>query len=313
VSSEAPTVSVVIPTYNRAEILPRAVDSVLDQTFADLELFVVDDASTDDTLAVVESYDDDRLTYIRHEENSGNGGIARNTALDRVSGQYVAFLDDDDRWRETKLEKQVALLDDSPERVGLAYCWMNYYDGDRVVERRHPTHRGDIFREMLDKNAITAASTLLVRRSVIDDVGGFDPDIPRGIDSDFVRRVAADYEVDYVPEVLVEYNVGHGYDRDSAWDESGIRDAIESTRIKFEKFPDAFERYPEMYASNLAYIACQYGMLGEWRRCLDHFGRALRAQPTTWRVPFQALRLGKFYLDRYLPGLGRAVSDAIKR
>lgn len=308
-----PAVSIIIPTYNRADILPRAIDSVLGQTFSDFELYIVDDASTDETEAVVRSYNDDRLRYIRHESNRGSGGIARNTAIDQVTGEYVAFLDDDDVWRPTKLEKQVALFEDSPHDVGLIYCWMNYLDGETVVERRHPERRGYIFREMLDRNAITNASTLLVRSEVFSDIGGFDPTLPRGIDSDFIRRVAKEYKVDYVPEVLVEYHVGHGFERDSTLDESGIRDAIASTEAKFEKFSEAFERYPEMYASNLAYIGTQYFMLGDVRSCVRYYRRAFRADATTWRVYFQIARGLKHYIDRYLPAVGREIDKRTKR
>jgi glycosyltransferase involved in cell wall biosynthesis len=307
-----PAVTVIIPTYNRSSILSRAIDSVLNQTFADFELIVVDDASTDDTEAVVRGYDDKRVRYICHEINSGNGGIARNTAIERSDSEYVAFLDDDDVWLPEKLERQVDALEQCDDRVGLIYCWMDYYDGDELVERSHPTRRGDIFREMLDKNAITAASTIIVRRRVLKDVGNFDGDVPRGIDSDFIRRVARDYHVDYVPEVLVEYNIGHGYDRDSEWDESGLRAAIESTKIKHQKFTEAFERNPQMYASTLAYIGACYGMLGEVSISARYFWRAFKITPLSTKVYFQLARIGKFYVDRHLPRLGRAIDKRIK-
>lgn len=312
-SEVAPKVSVVIPTYNRSKILPRAIDSVLKQTYENLELVVVDDASTDETDSVVTGYEDDRLKYIRHETNSGNGGIARNTGLEHTTGEYVGFLDDDDVWLPEKLEKQVAVFEESDdEDLGLVYCWMNYYDGEELVERRHPTVSGDVFYEMLDKNAITAASTLLTRREVLGDIGAFDTDVPRGIDSDWIRRVARAYTVDYVPEVLVRYNIGHEYDRDSDWDESGLRAAIEGTRMKFEKFPDAFESHPEMYASNLAYIGACYGMLGEPVTAAKQFSKAMRIAPLSRKVYFQMARIGKFYVDSYLPRVGRLIDRQVK-
>lgn len=306
-----PTVSIIIPTYNRAGILPRAIDSVINQTFEDFELIVVDDASTDGTAAVVDEYDDERITYICHETNAGNG-TARNTGISNSTGTYVAFLDDDDVWLPTKLERQVAVFEQSPQSVGLVYCWMNYYHGDELIERRHPTLQGDILREMLDKNAITSASTIMVRRTAIDTVGKFDTDIPRGVDTDFIRRIAKAYQVEYVPEVLVEYNTGHEYDRVSDFDESGLRAAIEGSKAKFEKFPAAFEQYPEMKASTLAYIGACYGMLGEWKPTAVYFGRAVRITPLSPKVYFQMGRIGKFYLDSYLPSIGRIIDKQIK-
>src|SRR6056297_1668487 len=116
-----PTVSVIVPTYNRADALPRTVESVLGQTLDDLELIVVDDASTDDTPAVIDDYDDDRVQFVQHERNQG-ASAARNTGIDRAEGDYVAFLDSDDVWRPTKLEKQVQTLARRGDDWVAAYC-----------------------------------------------------------------------------------------------------------------------------------------------------------------------------------------------
>ncbi|WP_276257060.1 glycosyltransferase [Halomontanus rarus] len=104
-------VSVVIPTYNRADVLPRAIDSALAQTVDDLEVLVVDDGSTDDTQAVVDSYETPRVQSITHGTNRG-ANVARNTGIEHANGEFVAFLDSDDEWRPTKLERQLAALDD---------------------------------------------------------------------------------------------------------------------------------------------------------------------------------------------------------
>lgn len=122
-----PLVSVVIPTYNRAEFLPRAVESVLRQTVDDFELIVVDDASTDDTEAVVERFDDPRVEYVRHGTNRG-GSAARNTGIERSSGEYIAFLDSDDEWYPRKLERQVEELRSRSDEWVATYCGF---------ERRH--------------------------------------------------------------------------------------------------------------------------------------------------------------------------------
>src|SRR6056297_1399486 len=116
-----PTVSVIVPTYNRADSLPRTIDSVLAQTHDDLELVVVDDASTDDTETVVERYEDDRVTYLEHATNRG-GSAARNTGIRASDGDYVAFLDSDDEWHPEKLERQVRELESRSEEWVAAYC-----------------------------------------------------------------------------------------------------------------------------------------------------------------------------------------------
>ena len=102
----SPVVSVIIPTYNRAHLIGRAIRSVLDQTYQDWELIVVDDASTDDIPGIVKGFTDGRVKYIRHDENKG-AAAARNTGIQAARGAYIAFLDSDDEWLPEKLERQV--------------------------------------------------------------------------------------------------------------------------------------------------------------------------------------------------------------
>ncbi|TAK34595.1 MAG: glycosyltransferase family 2 protein, partial [Saprospiraceae bacterium] len=125
-----PAVSVIIPTYNRAKTIERAIDSVLNQTFSDLELIVVDDCSTDFTVDVIKQYTDERLIYIRHENNRGEGG-ARNTGIRNSRAKYIAFLDSDDEWFPNKLEKQMPVIQESDSKVGIVYSHyiMQYEDG----------------------------------------------------------------------------------------------------------------------------------------------------------------------------------------
>ena len=114
-----PKVSIIIPTYNRAKLLSRAIKSVLDQTFKDFELIIVDDGSTDNTKGVVEEFQkkDSRIKYI-WQENSGAPAKPKNTGIRQARGEYVAFLDDDDEWFPKKLEKQIELFEDNIGFVG---------------------------------------------------------------------------------------------------------------------------------------------------------------------------------------------------
>ena len=123
-----PQVSVIIPTHNRSEFLGAAIGSVLSQTFQDFELIVVDDASTDTTAEVVASFNDERIKFIRHGMNKG-GSVARNTGILNSTGDYIAFLDDDDEWLPAKLSKQIQVLLSSPPEVGCVYA--GYLDVDR--------------------------------------------------------------------------------------------------------------------------------------------------------------------------------------
>ena len=102
-----PRVSVVIPTYNRAELLKRAIESVLGQTYQDFELIVVDDASMDNTEEMMKDFSDERIRYIRLKQNSGTSAVPRNTGIKSAKGEYIACHDDDSEWLPQKLEKQV--------------------------------------------------------------------------------------------------------------------------------------------------------------------------------------------------------------
>ena len=127
-----PKVSVVVTTYNRAALLPRAIRSVLAQTYEDYELIIVDDCSTDDTPDVIRTFVDSRIRVVRHAENTGQSA-AINTGIRLARGEYIAFLDDDDEWVESKLLRQVRALDESDPRVGLVYTW---FDHRRCAQRR---------------------------------------------------------------------------------------------------------------------------------------------------------------------------------
>ena len=140
-----PKVSVIIPTYNRADLLPRAVKSALSQTYDDYEILIVDDCSTDHTRETVSAWDDERVRYTRHTENRGQSG-ALNMGIHNASGQYIAFLDDDDEWVPTKLEKQVAVLESSDPKVGLVYGWLDQVNDEAgcVQPRYRKTMSGDL-------------------------------------------------------------------------------------------------------------------------------------------------------------------------
>jgi glycosyltransferase involved in cell wall biosynthesis len=218
--SDDPTVSVVTPTYNHAETLPRAIDSVLAQTFEDFEYIVVDDASTDDTESVVDSYDDERIQYVRHEKNKG-GSAARNTGIERASGEYVAFLDADDEWLPRKLAAQVDCLEERQNEWVAVYCGVAYQrtGSDSYVRRTvsrglralgqappEPKTRSGgerLIREILTKRlSIGGGTSLLVRTETARRIGGFDAAFSRHQDVEFVIRVCKQGKLALIDEPL---------------------------------------------------------------------------------------------------------------
>ena len=201
-----PKVSVYTPTYNYGRFLGEAIQSVLDQTFQDWELIVVDDGSTDGTREVMDAFADPRIHYV-YQENQGNPA-ARNTALRLARGEYVACLDADDAWFPEKLEKQVAKLDSLPPTVGLLYGNVYLFsdeDGSiiqRFLEVQIPP-RGQVFKKLLPNEGYFIHDTAaLIRREVFDRVGLYDESLLRFQDWEMWVRIARVYEVETLDEPL---------------------------------------------------------------------------------------------------------------
>lgn len=203
-----PVVSVVMAAKNYARFLPEAIESVRSQTFTDWELVIVDDGSTDDTPAAVKPYlADPRMKYVRSDRLGQSR--AKNLGLRLSRGAFIAFLDADDAWMPTKLEKQVAAF--RPE-VGVVFCGRELMDESGTAIPRPPAPpppTGRVLDAMFVQNFVCFSSAM-VRRSVFDHVGAFDPGLALAIDYDLWLRVARHYEFAYVPEPLVRYRTGHG-------------------------------------------------------------------------------------------------------
>ncbi len=205
-------VSVVIPTYNRAHLITDALNSIVEQSYRPLEVIVVDDGSEDDTEQQVENwkraYSDDEELSVRyvHQENQG-GNVARNRGIQEALGGCIAFLDSDDVWHPSKLEKQISVMKHDDE-VGAVYCGLQQVDleSGKIVEVHQRTYpQGKILDQMLVHDVTSPTSTYVVRRSVFDNVGCFDVDLQARQDWDMWIRVAAAYTIACVPEVLVDF------------------------------------------------------------------------------------------------------------
>lgn len=202
-----PTVSVAIATYNYGRFLGRALESALGQTFRDLEVIVLDDGSTDDTPSVIEPYrKDPRVRYYR--ANHLGVAAAKSAAVMQCRGPFVAFLDADDEWLPTKLERQLALFSDL--EVGVVSCGRTLIDPDgcELEYQQQPLYRGQVLSQIYENNFVCFSSAV-VRRVVLDAIGLFDERLPLAVDYDLWLRAAARCSFDFVAEPLVRYRVGH--------------------------------------------------------------------------------------------------------
>ncbi len=203
---EKDLVSVIIPTYGGSELLKRAVDSALSQTYKSIEVIVVDDngLGTENqmlTEKVMKEYStDERVTYLCHEVNK-NGSAARNTGVRASKGEYIAFLDDDDEFNPEKLEKQIRVLKGLGDDYALTYCSIEIFKDDKKIAENHVFEDGDLFEKLLYSRIEISTPTLVVRRTAYDAIGGFDESFKRHQDWEFLVRLADRFKfksVDYV-------------------------------------------------------------------------------------------------------------------
>lgn len=199
-------VSVVIPTHNRVDLLPRAIRSVQNQTFKDFEIIIVSDGSTDGTDELMEnlSQKDSRINYISYYPGH-NGNYARNTGIKAAKGEYIAFLDDDDEWLPTKLEVQLKMME-SDNKIGLVYTGTHsVYADDGIEYDSFPKFHGDMSKQVLYNNFAGSTTTVMLRRSILDKTGLFDEELPAMQDYDLWIRICQIAKVGVISEPMVNY------------------------------------------------------------------------------------------------------------
>lgn len=201
--SFSPSVSVVIPAYNRAHTIAAALRSVLEQTYQDFEALVVDDGSDDDLARVVETFDEPRLRLIRHERNRG-AAAARNSGIRAAGGEWVAFLDSDDEWLAEKLSEQMALLAAS---AGAQACTTGYLLAGPQGARPYLPQRAALsLKGLLLGCELGPGTTLVVRRRIFEEIGVLDETLPRYEDWDWLIRYAQRYPLALVEKPLARVN-----------------------------------------------------------------------------------------------------------
>lgn len=212
-------ISVIIPTYGRPKELPRAIESVLTQTYDNLELIVVNDGSESNIETIVKEYGDSRIRYFEHETNRG-GAAARNTGIMKACGELIAFLDDDDEWLPKKLEKQVRCLESkNSDWVGV-YCDLEFIR-DSMIKRffdgffpRFSGREGgkELIEYVLKRTdgIPGTASALIIETDIAREIGGFDENFDRLQDWEFIIRVLTRGKLACVNEKLVrKHDTGH--------------------------------------------------------------------------------------------------------
>ena len=212
-----PLISVIVPTFNSAQYISAAVQSVINQSYWNWELLVVDDGSMDETMEIIGRFTeaDNRIRSYSMRTNSGRPAVPRNYGLLHAVGEYVAFLDADDIWLPEKLSKQIELME-CKKAVALSYVLSSYLLPEGSIEGMYPKpkdrYKGAIFKKLYLNNSIPT-SGVMVRTRIFEDLGIFDESssLTRVEDHDMWLRISRKHPVDYVKnEVLMLYRVRFG-------------------------------------------------------------------------------------------------------
>ncbi|MBQ9140649.1 MAG: glycosyltransferase [Lachnospiraceae bacterium] len=271
-------VSCIVTTYKRPiEILKRALDSVVTQTFQDIELIVVNDAPQEQVLAeeirkLMETYNMPKQ-YIVHEKNQG-ACAARNTGIEQARGEYLAFLDDDDEWLPQKLARQMTYMQ---EEIALVYC--SHYVIDRKRRKRlieeplaREGYHEDEFVQLLRVNFIGSTSYPLLRTEAVRAVGGFCTDIKASQDHDLWLRIAQKYKISYCREPLVILH----YSEEAI--SRNIQNSIQGYEYLLKKYEDYYGKQRELLNYRLNYLAYCFLCVGEMKYVVMYWWRGIKAK-----------------------------------
>lgn len=209
-------VTILMITRNRCKLIPRAIDSALNQTFKEFELIIIDGDSEDETRQVVLEYTakDSRVKLVEYKNAPPHHCF--NHGIDLAKGEYIAVLDDDDEFYPTKLEKQLRVMESGGEELGLVYCWEEYWDDklNKQIGELKNTDRGDVYKVLLASPIGAGGGTqMLIRKNALKKVGGYDISIDIPSDMQLRLNLAQYYKFDYVAEILIRTHVNHIYQR----------------------------------------------------------------------------------------------------
>lgn len=256
-------VSVVMPTYKRSfSFIKNSIESVLNQTYINLELIIVDDnpignLQKKDIELEIKNIKDSRIKFIQHKDNKG-ACIARNTGINVAKGKYIAFLDDDDEWLPLKLEKQLQKFTNS--QIGLVYS--PYYVVSQGEKRlKQSLKRGKVFKDLLKLNFIGSTSCVIIRKDVFLNTDLFDENLPASQDYDLYLRISSKYLIEVVEEPLIIYNIHEG-ERISG----DPYKKLKARKYIYDKFKYEIKKHPRINSLKKLYLAQSYAKLNNKRK-----------------------------------------------
>lgn len=275
---QQPLVSIITITRNRSNFISRAIESILNQTYTNIEYIIVDGASTDNTKEIIESYDDQRIKYIRLSKNCPVVDSIK-IGFENSTGDYITFLDDDDEYLNTKIEKQLNLISALPEKYGFVYCWMDYYDQktNQYLYTHKSELKGYVASDVIDKPKISGTPSYFFRRKAFQSLKGWRDDI--GIISDWELAVRACqlFYVDFVPESLVKVYI---HEKSRMSDISYYNDYYNRNIIFHKTFLNEykyfFNKEPYKKKYHLYDISYSFFMMNKWKEGYPYYRELLK-------------------------------------
>ena len=284
-----PKVSVIIPTYNRAHLIGRAIKSVINQTYQDFEIIVVDDGSTDNTEEIVKSFNDPRIRYIRHEKNKGEAA-ARNTGIEAAKGKYIAFQDSDDEWLPEKLYKHMMIFKKAKKKIGVVYSGFWKIRNGKKLYIPSPyvfQKEGNIHKELLKGNFIGMPASV-VRKECFTKIGNFDIKIPYLEDWELWIRISKYYEFKYIPEPLViSYYTSGGVN------EKSIIVGVNVLNFIINKYHEDFNKHKKILSKHYFSIGLNLCLNNDLRKGRNYIVKAVRMDP--FNIKFLTALLISFF------------------
>lgn len=287
-----PFVSVIIPTHNRPLTLKKAVLSVLNQTYRDLELIVIDDGLKERAEKIISEINDPRLIYLKHETEKG-GGAARNTGIKAAQSNFIAFLDDDDEWLPEKLSLQMAQFKNTPQDVGFCFCAVKNITAQGLEKTSVSEGIADYFELALATFKKFLTVTLIIKKHVFNEVGLFDENLPSHQEAELMIRITEKFKGLGInqPLVLVDMVAGHEHVG------GNLTKKIKGRELILKKHEAKFKKRPAVLASHLFTLAVFYRQNRNYFQAQQNFKKAWQTN-FKWLYFFHYLSMfnqGKIY------------------
>jgi glycosyltransferase involved in cell wall biosynthesis len=275
-----PLISVIIRTFNREKLLSKAIKSVLDQSYPNFELIILDNLSTDSTEKLVRELieTDNRISYVKYNQKY-TPGSSLNLGNSIAKGKYLTYLDDDDQWKSDKLEKQLKKFEPEDDKLGLVTGGVQYWNMEKEkktkIRQWIPSLKGEIYYKSLGQsgNIFGPPSVVMISRKAINKIGKFREDMPRGACQQYFRRIAKEFKIDYVPEVLLDYYF-HKNTITAINSKKDLIKSISSLKIKINSTKNDLELVPDLYLGELLKLAHYYFISDDIKNSFKYYSIA---------------------------------------